>query len=120
MIIDKEGNILPACWKDEGVIVEDGDFKVFVPYERDVDKAYVDEILEKKKLLSDTDFKVIKHMEGELPDEEFEVLKKERQGYRDRINELEGLIQTPTLPTDEQIKEAERKATLKAKGEQDG
>lgn len=39
--------------------------------------------------LNATDYKVMKHVEGELSDEEFEQVKADRQRWRDRINEIE-------------------------------
>lgn len=42
-----------------------------------------------KRQLRDTDYKVIKYIEGKLPFNEFEEVKLQRQLWRDRINELE-------------------------------
>ena len=50
------------------------------------------EIQQLKKQLSDTDYKAIKYAEGQLTEEEYASVKAERQGYRDRINYLEGLM----------------------------
>ena len=50
------------------------------------------EIQQLKKQLSDTDYKAIKFAEGQISEEEYASVKAERQGYRDRINELEGLM----------------------------
>lgn len=50
------------------------------------------EITQLKKQLSDTDYKAIKYAEGQISEEEYAVIKAERQGYRDRINYLEGLL----------------------------
>ena len=54
---------------------------------RNIDK----EIAELKIKLEKTDYKVLKYVEGVLSDEEYIPLKEERQNYRNRINELEGL-----------------------------
>ena len=48
------------------------------------------EILKQK--LKDTDYKAIKYAEGQLTEEEYASTKFERQGWRDRINELEAQI----------------------------
>lgn len=48
------------------------------------------EILKQK--LKDTDYKAIKYAEGQLTEEEYASTKAERQGWRDRINELEAQI----------------------------
>lgn len=50
------------------------------------------EIIQLKKALSDTDYKAIKYAEGQISEEEYASVKAERQGYRDRINELEALL----------------------------
>ena len=50
------------------------------------------EIQQLKKQLSDTDYKAIKYAEGQISEEEYASVKAERQGYRDRINELEALL----------------------------
>ena len=50
------------------------------------------EITQLKKALSDTDYKAIKYAEGQISAEEYASVRAERQGYRDRINYLEGLL----------------------------
>ena len=50
------------------------------------------EINQLKKQLSDTDYKAIKYAEGQLTEEEYASVRELRQGYRDRINYLEGLL----------------------------
>ena len=50
------------------------------------------EITQLKKQLSDTDYKAIKYAEGQISEDEYSKIKSERQGYRDRINYLEGLL----------------------------
>jgi len=50
------------------------------------------EIQQLKKALSDTDYKAIKYAEGQISENEYASVKAERQGYRDRINELEALL----------------------------
>lgn len=42
--------------------------------------------------LSKTDYKAIKHSEGWITDEEYAETKAQRQALRDRINELEDLL----------------------------
>ena len=46
-------------------------------------------IAELKRLLSETDYKVIKYFEGELGEGEFKAAKELRSAYRKEINELE-------------------------------
>lgn len=50
------------------------------------------EITQLKKQLSDTDYKAIKYAEGQISEEEYASVRAERQGYRDRINELEAML----------------------------
>ena len=52
------------------------------------------EISSYKRLLSETDYKVIKYMEGVLSDDEYNPLKDERQQWRNSINELEEQLYT--------------------------
>ena len=47
------------------------------------------EIAELKSDLANTDYKAIKYAEGWIAEEEYAVIKAERQAWRDRINELE-------------------------------
>ena len=53
---------------------------------------YRSEIQQLKKQLSDTDYKAIKYAEGQISESEYASVRSERQGYRDRINELEALL----------------------------
>ena len=46
-------------------------------------------IMELKKLLSDTDYMCLKHMDGALTDAEYAETKAQRQAWRDEINQLE-------------------------------
>jgi hypothetical protein len=50
------------------------------------------EITQLKKQLSDTDYKAIKYAEGQISEEEYASVRELRQGYRDRINELEAML----------------------------
>ena len=50
------------------------------------------EITQLKKQLSDTDYKAIKYAEGQISESEYSAIRELRQGYRDRINYLEGLM----------------------------
>lgn len=50
------------------------------------------EIAELKQKLADTDYEAIKYAEGWIDSEDYAPIKAERQGWRDRINELELLI----------------------------
>lgn len=49
-----------------------------------------------KQQLSDTDYKAIKYAEGQLSDEEYEPIRTQRQDWRDRIGELEEIMDDNT------------------------
>ena len=69
--------------------------KEVCPMKTEEDKLkdeYRIEIQQLKKLLSESDYKAIKYAEGQISEEEYSEIKSERQGYRDRINYLEGLL----------------------------
>ena len=69
--------------------------KELCPMKTEQDKLkdqYRLEITQLKKQLSDTDYKAIKFAEGQISEEEYASVRAERQGYRDRINYLEGLM----------------------------
>lgn len=46
-----------------------------------------------KQLLANSDYKAIKHSEGEMSEEEFSPVRIQRQIWRDRINELEAQME---------------------------
>ena len=50
------------------------------------------EITQLKKALSDSDYKAIKYAEGQISESEYSAIRELRQGYRDRINELEAML----------------------------
>ena len=69
--------------------------KELCPMKTEADKLkdqYRIEIQQLKKQLSDTDYKAIKYAEGQISEDEYASVRAERQGYRDRINELEALL----------------------------
>ena len=45
-----------------------------------------------KQQLNDTDYQAIKYAEGQISEEEYSPIREERQTWRDRINELEQII----------------------------
>lgn len=61
--------------------------------ERQRKQAIIDEINSLKKNLFDTDYQAIKHSEGWITEEEYAEIKAQRQAWRDRINELEHLLE---------------------------
>ena len=69
--------------------------KELCPMKTEEDKLkdqYRIEIQQLKKQLSDTDYKAIKYAEGQISENDYASVRAERQGYRDRINELEALL----------------------------
>jgi len=78
---------------DYKLVITDNHYQVIHISEQDLLKdQYRLEITQLKKQLSDTDYKAIKYAEGQISEEEYASVKAERQGYRDRINELEALL----------------------------
>ena len=53
------------------------------------------EITMLKSLLTDTDYKALKHSEGEISGEDYAETKLQRRAWRERINELEAEIPVP-------------------------
>lgn len=49
-----------------------------------------------KQLLANSDYKAIKHSEGEMSEEEFAPVREQRQAWRVRINELEEQMEAET------------------------
>ena len=49
-----------------------------------------------KQLLANSDYKAIKHSEGEMSEEEFAPVREQRQAWRVRINELEEQLEAET------------------------
>lgn len=49
-----------------------------------------------RQLLSHTDYKAIKYSEGFYTDQEYSDIKKQRQRWRDEINELEAELREET------------------------
>ena len=75
------------------LVITDNHYQVIHISEQDLLKGqYRLEIQQLKKQLSDTDYKAIKYAEGQISEEEYASIRAERQGYRDRINELEALL----------------------------
>lgn len=69
--------------------------KELCPMKTEEDKLkdqYRLEIQQLKKQLSDSDYKAIKYAEGQISESEYASVRELRQGYRDRINELEALL----------------------------
>lgn len=75
------------------LVITDNHYQVIHISEADLLRdQYRLEIQQLKKSLSDTDYKAIKYAEGQISESEYASVKAERQGYRDRINYLEGLM----------------------------
>lgn len=55
----------------------------------DEKQTIIGEINALKQLLTNTDYKAIKHSEGEMTDEEYAPTRTQRVEWRERINELE-------------------------------
>jgi hypothetical protein len=78
---------------DYKLVITDNHYSVIHISEADLLKdQYRLEITQLKKQLSDTDYKAIKFAEGQISEEDYASVRELRQGYRDRINYLEGLL----------------------------
>lgn len=109
MIIDKNGKIYSGVYMGCGTVVQDGDFFIFLPYEREEDCKRAEEILQLKRDLSATDYKLMKYVEGFITDEEYAEVKRQRSEWRAKINQLESEILMPTI-TREEMDRAEETA----------
>jgi hypothetical protein len=80
---------IPETKAQEGYYEEEK-IKVYVPY---TNKELAErEILKLKKNLLDTDYQAIKYAEGIISEYEYSDMKKNRQSWRNKINELEQII----------------------------
>ena len=61
------------------------------------------EISALKQLLANSDYQALKHVDGELSDEDYAEMKEKRQQWRDRINELQA--QQQSLKEEKEITE---------------
>ena len=78
---------------DYKLVITDNHYQVIHISEADLLKdQYRLEIIQLKKQLSDTDYKAIKYAEGQISEDDYASVRELRQGYRDRINELEALL----------------------------
>ena len=65
-------------------IVEDSTYQ-----ENKIKQEKLDKISKLKSLLSHTDYKAIKYAEGHISEQDYAVIKLQRQIWRDEINKLE-------------------------------
>ena len=92
---DIENNYIPISDTQQSDINGWTYKKELCPMKTEEDKLkdqYRLEIQQLKKQLSDTDYKAIKFAEGQISESEYASVRAERQGYRDRINYLGGLL----------------------------
>lgn len=68
-------------------------------------------VYELKRNLEDSDYKILKYLEGHLSEDEFNSIKVQRQLWRDEINELEGTSEE-LEEVEEEIVEDEEAATV--------
>lgn len=137
MIIDKNGNALSYASTSKGIVIQDGNYYIYLPYENEEYCTKKAKILENQKYLSDTDYQMEKMLEAysealskisnftlsglvtlvknliQITTEYSEIIKN-RSAARLEINSLENEIQEPSL-TEEEIKAAEEAAEQKLK-----
>ena len=92
-------------WQDNAVAITDTEvsevngcvyLKGYAPHKTEsmiLIEQYQSEIIDLKKYLSDTDYKAIKFVEGEITESDYQGVKSQRHDARVRINELESLIE---------------------------
>ncbi len=114
MIIDRNGKIYSGVYMGCGTIVQDGDFSIFLPYERSEDCVRAEKILSLKRNLAETDYKLMKHMDGALTEEEYNAVRDQRAVWRKQINDLEAEIKMPEISRVE-MDEAEKIAMKEVK-----
>lgn len=87
-VIDVKGrSYAPAYTKTEEI-------QVYIPYTENelIYRNAEQEITELKQFLFATDYQAIKYAEGVLSEEDYAAMKQQRQEWRQRINELELII----------------------------
>ena len=95
ILITEEERKQPIKNKYGYYVVKDNKFNIEyrTPSDEEVENDRISEINSKirdlKLKLSNTDYKAIKYAEGFISEDDYKSIKQERQGYRDRINELE-------------------------------
>ena len=107
MIISETGEILQCFLRQNGIVVRDGDFSICLEYSQKQKEQYA-EIASLKKKLEETDYKALKYADGALSREEYEPVRKQRQKWRDRINEIEKDFEEPTITREEMDRAEER------------
>ena len=100
MIIDKQGNILMCFFREDGIVVKDGEFSICLEYDEEQKKQHA-RVAELQENLNDTDYKALKFSDGALTEEEYAPIRKERQAWRDEINEIEKIFSEPTITREE-------------------
>ena len=107
MIILETGEVVQCFLRQNGIVVRDGEFSICLEYSQKQKEQYA-EIAELKQKLADTDYKALKYADGVLSREEYEPVRKQRQKWRDRINEIEKDFTEPTITREEMDKAEER------------
>ncbi len=110
MIITRDGRIITHFFREDGIVVKDGDFSICLEYDEVQKKQYA-RIRELKKLLAESDYKALKYSEGVMTEEEYFPIREDREKWRAEINRIEETFSEPTI-TEEEMKEAEEKAMM--------
>lgn len=84
-VTDIEAQEYCAAWDE---VIE---YQVYIPYSTQYlfNRGLKKQIEKQKEKLANSDYKILKYIEGLYTEEEFEKIKKERQKYRDNIKDLE-------------------------------
>ena len=113
MIITKNGEIVECFWRENGIVVKDGEFSICLEYDETQKEQYT-RMRELKQKLSETDYKALKFADGALTEVEYAPIKTARQSWRDEINEIEKTFKEPTI-TREELDAAEATAMQRLK-----
>ena len=112
MIIDRDGNLLPAFAMSYGIIYKVGDWSIALKYENEEDIPKKVEMIQIKKNLTETDYYTNKYLEGLITEERWKEITDQRKAWRSRYNELEASITNPVI-TPEEAQEIIEKAMKK-------
>lgn len=75
-------------------------------------------VKELKQQLSALDYQTLKHVDGQMTDEEYEPIKQQKIAYRAEINELEAQMRELVVPDDETEEETVQETTEEAPAEE--
>ncbi|MDO4332527.1 MAG: hypothetical protein Q4C58_07535 [Eubacteriales bacterium] len=100
MIITRTGEIIDYFLRENGVVVQDGEFSICLEYNAEQYAQYA-RIRKLKNLLNESDYKALKFSDGALTEEEYAPVREQRRAWRAEINEIEETFSEPTITREE-------------------